>query len=271
MKPSMRAEQLETRWFELEPPVPERLDLETAPRASTVASYVLTRAAERSWEVLNQHLAEPDGGVFWIGGPAGCGKTHFLDYVIALQNRAGALDVQNTRRLVCGLELAGRLDGAELERYLFSAMAEQIGGDPRAGDIFRQMRGAAALNVALESARRTGVSAVTVAIDFGKSRCDAAADFFAMLAQVAASFRRVKFTVIAASTPTPRTRESILQDCRRTLSSRSIRWRSARFERSPLIPGLTVTVPTAPRSCRCRAWRAKCWPRRLSPADCRRG
>ncbi len=194
----MRGERLGGPWFELEPPMPERLELEAAPRAATVASYVLTRAAERSWEVLNQHLAEPHGGVFWIGGPPGCGKTHFLDYVIALQNRAGALDVQNTRRLVCGLELAGRVDGAEIERHLLSAMAEQIGGDPRSGDIFRQMRGAAALNVALESARRTGVSAVTVAIDFGMSRCDAAADFFAMLAQVAASFRQVKFTVIAA-------------------------------------------------------------------------
>jgi hypothetical protein len=199
MEPAKRGERVESRWYELEPPVAERLELETAPRAATVASYVLTRAAERSWEVLNQHLAEPDGGMFWIGGPPGCGKTHFLDYVIALQNRAGALHVQNTRRLVCGLELAGRVDGAEIERYLLTAMAEQIGGDPRSGEIFRQMRGAAALNVALESARRTGVSAVTVAIDFGISRCEAAADFFAMLAQVAASFRQVKFTVIAAA------------------------------------------------------------------------
>ncbi|HXN13211.1 MAG TPA: hypothetical protein VN865_08910, partial [Candidatus Acidoferrales bacterium] len=79
------------RWFELEPPAPERLELQTSPRISTVASYVFTRAAEHSWEVLNQHLEAPDGGVFWIGGPAGCGKTHFLDYVIALQRRAGAL------------------------------------------------------------------------------------------------------------------------------------------------------------------------------------
>ena len=50
------------RWFELEPPAPERLRLETTPRVSTVASYVFTRAAERSWEVLNQHLAEPQRG-----------------------------------------------------------------------------------------------------------------------------------------------------------------------------------------------------------------
>src|SRR5882762_9520339 len=95
------------RWFELEPPAPERLELQTSPRVSTVASYVFTRTAERSWEILNQHLEGPHGGVFWIGGVAGCGKTHFLDYVIALQRQAGALDAENTRRLVCGLELAG--------------------------------------------------------------------------------------------------------------------------------------------------------------------
>ncbi len=187
------------RWFELEPPAPERLELETSPRVSTVASYVLTRAAERSWEIINQHLAEPQGAVFWIGGPAGCGKTHFLDYVIALQRQAGALDAQNMRRLVCGLELAGRVRAAEVELCLLSVLAEQIGGDSRASsDLFRQMRGSAALNVGLETARRTGIREITVAIDFGISECESAAEFFATLAQVAGAFRQVKFTVIAA-------------------------------------------------------------------------
>ncbi len=187
------------RWFDLEPPAPERLQLETAPHVSTIASYVFTRAAERSWEVLNQHLAEPQGAVFWIGGPAGCGKTHFLDYVIALQRRAGALDAQNIRRLVCGLELTGRMSAAEVELFLLSVLAEEIGGDPRSsGDLFRQMRGAAALNVGLENARRTGVRAVTVAVDFAASQCEPVADLFKVLAQVAASFSQVKFTVIAA-------------------------------------------------------------------------
>src|SRR5579862_7146204 len=198
MQPAKRDGRRTRRWFELEPPIPERIQLENPPRAATVASYIFTRASERSWEVLNNHLADEQGAVFWIGGPAGCGKTHFLDYVVALQSRAGALDAQNTRRLVCGLELAGRLEAAEVELYLLSALAEQIGGERRAGDIFRHLRGAAALKVALESARRTGIGAVTVAIDFGTSRCEAAADFFAMIAQVAASFRQVKFTVIAA-------------------------------------------------------------------------
>jgi len=164
-----------SRWFELEPPAPERLQLEISPRASTVASYVFTRAAERSWEILNQYLAKPQGAVFWIGGPAGCGKTHFLDYVIALQRRAGALDAQNARRLVCGFELPARVGAAQLELLLLSVLAEQIAGDPRSGDLFRHLRGAAALNVGLESARRTGVRAVTVAIDFGASQCDGAA------------------------------------------------------------------------------------------------
>ncbi|HEY6301297.1 MAG TPA: hypothetical protein VIW95_16780 [Candidatus Binatus sp.] len=191
------------RWFELEPLAAERLELQTSPRVATVASYVFTRAAERSWEVLNQHLEEPQGGVFWISGPSGCGKTHFLDYAIALQRRAGALDAQNARRLVCGLELAGRITGGEVEMFVLSVLAEQIGGDQRSGDLFRQLRGAAALNVALETARRTGIKAVTVAIDFGTSHCEASSDFFAMLAQVAAAFRQVKFTVIAASRAIP--------------------------------------------------------------------
>ncbi len=187
------------RWFEIEPPAPERLELETSPRVSTVASYVLTRAAERSWETINQHLAEPQGAVFWIGGPAGCGKTHFLDYVVALQRQAGALDAQNMRRLVCGLELSGPVRAAEVEQVLLGVLAEQIGGDSRAaGDLFRQMRGAAALNVGLETARRTGIRAITLAIDFGTSECESVAEVFAMLAQVAASFRQVKFTVYAA-------------------------------------------------------------------------
>jgi hypothetical protein len=164
----------------------------------TVASYIFTAAAERAWEVLNQHLEGSDGGVFWIGGPAGCGKTHFLSYVIALQKRAGGFDTQSARRLVCGLELAGRISGAEVQQILLSVLAEQIGGDPRAGDIFRQMLGVAALNVGLENARRMGIRAVTIAIDFGLSSCDEVGEVFAMLTEVATSFRQLKFTVIAA-------------------------------------------------------------------------
>src|SRR6202158_2807186 len=119
------------RLFELDLLPQERLKLETAPRVDTVASFVFTRAAARSWEVLNQHLAANEGAVFWIGGPAGCGKTHFLDYVIALESRAGALDAENARRLICGLEVAERTQAAQLELHLLRVLAEQIGADSR--------------------------------------------------------------------------------------------------------------------------------------------
>jgi hypothetical protein len=200
------------RLYKLESPGPDRRDLETSPRIDTVASYVFTRASERSWEVLNRHLAADSGAVFWIGGPAGCGKTHFLNYTIALQSRAGAAssDAANARRLICGFEVAGRVHAAELELYLLSALAEQIGAESRTGDMWRQMRGADALNVALESARRTGFRAVTVAIDFGLAECDAVADFFAVLAAVAENSNHVKFTVLGAGrTSVPRSARSL--------------------------------------------------------------
>ena len=191
--------------------------------------------------------------------------------------------------------------------FLLSAMAEQIGGDPRSGDIFRQMRGAAAFKVALESARRTGVSAITVAIDFGISRCESAATVF----RDAGAGRRVvppgkvhrdrsrardgspsgARLPVAPHDTTEETwsRCAARGDWSRTPAGRRGRVRGSRHRRTAAecdlpVPsgglnalrtiathrGPTVTVPTAPRSYRCRAWPAKCWPRRLSPADCRR-
>ena len=192
------------RLFELEPAPPERLDLQTSPRADTVASYILTRAAERSWQILNQHLAAQNGAVFWIAGPQGCGKTHFLNYVIALQSRAGTIEAENARRLICGFEVAGRVTPAELEFYLLSAIAQQIGAEQKMAALWREMRGVGALTVALENAHRVGVRALTVAIDFGLSECASAAEFMAVLAEIAAKSSQVKFTVIVACRETTR-------------------------------------------------------------------
>ncbi|HEY6420314.1 MAG TPA: hypothetical protein VIX59_15060 [Candidatus Binataceae bacterium] len=185
-------------FIELQPPAAERLELETAPRAETVQSFVLTRAAERSWQSINRHLGEPHGALFWIGGPAGCGKTHFLNYVFALATRAGSLAAEPSRHLICGLEVAGRARSPEVEACLLDVLARQIGGDQQSALMWREMRGAGALNVALEAARRTGVRALTVAIDFSLSPPELAADYFATLAEVAARMRAVKFTVLAA-------------------------------------------------------------------------
>ncbi|HUO06395.1 MAG TPA: hypothetical protein VMU16_14445 [Candidatus Binataceae bacterium] len=191
------------RLFELEPPAAERLELETQPRAATVSSYLLTRAAERSWDIINQHLSEPAGAVFWIGGPPGCGKTHFLNYVFALGNRAGAIEADDSRRLICGLEIAGRVRAAEVEAYLLNLLAGKIGAGPRSTALWRELRGAQALKAALDEARRMGFRAVTVAIDFGNSEHDAAADYLAMVSDLAANPGPVKFTAIAAGRGAP--------------------------------------------------------------------
>jgi len=183
----------------LKAPAADRMELETTPRAETVASYVFTRASERAWEAINRRLAEPAGGLFWIGGPPGCGKTHFLNYVIALNSRAGSIAAPTRRSLTCGVEVAGRVGAAEVEAYLLEALVEPIGGQRRASMIWREMRGAAALNVALEHARRLGIGALTIAIDFSAAEVEAAAAaYFATLAEVAAGFRHLKFTVLAA-------------------------------------------------------------------------
>ncbi len=187
-------------FFRLGPPVVERMGLESRPSASTVSSYVLTRAAELAWRAINGHLEERGGRVFWVSGPSGCGKTHFLNYVLALQARAGSLGDERGRRLGFGLEVAGRVRGPEIEAYLLEALAEHLSpGDRRSATIWREVRGAAAIKVALESARRIGVVALTAAIDFGAADSEEVGAYFTELAETVADFKGVRLTLVAAS------------------------------------------------------------------------
>jgi chromosomal replication initiation ATPase DnaA len=68
-------------FVEIGPEIAERMTLEREPSGTTVASYVLTRGASRAWEAINNQLSGAQGALFWIGGGAGAGKTHFLNYV----------------------------------------------------------------------------------------------------------------------------------------------------------------------------------------------
>src|SRR5258708_10924943 len=72
----------------------------------------------------------------------------------------------------------GSVQGSQLELYLLRVLAERIFADSRSGDLWRQMRRAAAVTIALESAKHTGGRAGTVAIAFGLSESGAARDFF---------------------------------------------------------------------------------------------
>jgi hypothetical protein len=178
--------------------IAERLDLEVSPRTETIESYVLTRAAEKSWHALNRHLESSAGALFWIGGPAGCGKTHFLNYALALQQRAGAAATAASRQIVCGFELVGHAREIEIEAYLMTVLAEQIGVRREGDDLWRGLKGRAAIEVALAQAARIGIRSITIAIDFGLAECHAE-DYFGVLADTAEKSRHAKLTIIAAS------------------------------------------------------------------------
>ena len=183
----------------LAPPASERAELELAPREHTVASFVMTRAAQRSWEIINRAIAGPHGAIFWIVGPAGSGKTHFLNYVLALESRAATPAAEPGRHLVCGFELAGRILGSELEAYLLETLAEQIGAERESLALWRGLGGADAVSLAMEHARRTGVRAVTIAIDFSASDAAPGAAYFRALADLARTCSIVRLTIVGAS------------------------------------------------------------------------
>ncbi|MGC1343185.1 MAG: hypothetical protein WA854_12715, partial [Candidatus Binataceae bacterium] len=183
----------------LEPSASERAELELAPREHSVASFVMTRAAERSWEILNRSIAGPHGAMFWIVGPAGCGKTHFLNYVLALESRAATPSVEPGRHLVCGFELAGRILSTEIEAYLLETIAEQIGAERESLALWRGLGGADAVSLAMEHARRTGVRALTIAIDFSASDAEPGAAYFRALAILARTCPIMRLTIIGAS------------------------------------------------------------------------
>lgn len=182
-----------------EPAPPERVELEITPREKSVESFVMTRAAERSWEIVNRTIGAPQGAMYWIVGPPGSGKTHFLNFVLALENRAATPAAEPGRHLVCGIELAGRIPSNEISSYLLEALAEQIGADRESASLWRDLKGVEAITLAMEHVRRIGVRALTIAIDFSASNAEIEADYFGALANLARTTRIMRLTVIGAS------------------------------------------------------------------------
>jgi len=181
------------------PEIPERMPLESVPGAATVESLVLTRGAQSAWEAINRQLHETHGALFWIGGAAGTGKTHFLNYVAALDLRAGSLSAEPARNLTLVIEIAGRARAADVDSLVLQLFARELTGDSRKAPLlWQQMRGAEALSMALEQARRQGVRTVTAIIDFGATDARPAAATLQALAELASTLKHPKLTVIAA-------------------------------------------------------------------------
>jgi hypothetical protein len=179
------------------------MELDLASNPGTISSFIHSRASEQSWAAVNKRMAEPGGAAFWIGGPPGCGKTHFLNYILALANKAGSLESQALRHVTCGFELVGRTLASEMETNVLDVLAEAFGGTRAQASLWREVRGESAMMVALEQARRIGVRAVTLAIDFGLAEVEPAASYFATLSEVAASCTLVKLNVFAAGRGAP--------------------------------------------------------------------
>lgn len=180
------------------PEVVERMTLESAPDAATVGCFVLTNGARLAWAAINQQLSGYHGGFFWINGGGGTGKTHFLNYIIALGSRAAPLSVEAGRHLVLAIEISGPAAAPEVDRMLVDAVARELTGNKR-GDLWQTMKGAEALQLALESARRQGVKTVTAAIDFGYTSSEPAAAYLSSIGEMARSLKHPQLIVIAAA------------------------------------------------------------------------
>lgn len=131
-------------WLEPGPEVATRMALDGDPGAAIVGCYVLTRGAERAWAAINHQLTLPRGAFFWIGGGASTGKTHFLNYTVALSKRAAAADSAAGRHLTLAVDASERAGAGELDRQVLDQLALQLAGDSRGAPLWRQLRGAKA-------------------------------------------------------------------------------------------------------------------------------
>jgi hypothetical protein len=185
----------------LGPPVEERASLERTPGESAVEFYFLTEAASRAWSTISATIAAKKGAVFWVAGATGDGKTHFLNYLLALESRASP---DRGRGSLIRLEIDARVTAYDLEQRMFESLAREIGVGDAGATLWRRLHGGEALGLALEQAGRVGIRAVTIAIDFGAADASGWNDYFTEMARAAAFSRNTRFDVfVAARDPAP--------------------------------------------------------------------
>ena len=185
-------------WIEPGPEVTARMALVNEPPAAIVACYTLTRGAERAWCAINHQLTQARGELFWIGGEAGSGKTHFLNYVVALSNHAAASDTVAGRYLTVIADVSAQASGGDLDRQLLDQLALQLAGDSREASLWRRVSGAEGLAIAFDYARRQGVKGITAAVDLGEQEVKDVHAQINTLATVAREFKQLRLIVLAA-------------------------------------------------------------------------
>jgi ABC-type molybdenum transport system ATPase subunit/photorepair protein PhrA len=106
--------------------IPDRARLEDKPDASAITYFFITDAARRVWGAINQQLNNSRGALFWLGGPAGSGKTHFLNYVLGLSQRAGAVTAEPARNLTIVVDPDRR--AGTVEQQMLERLAHELNG-----------------------------------------------------------------------------------------------------------------------------------------------
>ncbi len=186
--------------YRLEPVVGDRAVLEAAPRERTVQCYLPTRAGQRTLALLAARRDSTSGEFFWLSDPPGAGKTHFLNYYLALRQRLAGVTEDGGRELSIALDYAGPETIVQLENDILAALARELDGERRATPLWRRIGAEAAFEVALGEARRGGVRAITVAIDLGANQTPPLAGD---LVRIARASSRPNLIVVAAGLGSP--------------------------------------------------------------------
>lgn len=178
----------------------DRARLATEPADQLIDHYVLTRSATAAWAAINNQLVAKNGTMFWIEGPAGSGKTQFLNYLIALSERAATPSLHPGRHLSVTLEIG--VEAVDPALNLAEEIFRKLDGGSDSARLWRKLIGKDALRVVLDQARRGGVQTVIAAIDFGELEVARFAADLADLKRLAGNSSMPKLIAIGAGRST---------------------------------------------------------------------
>jgi hypothetical protein len=142
-------------------PAADRIALAVSPHDEGAAeSYILTHAARRTLSVLNRRHDSAPGEFLWLGDPAGCGKTHFLNYYLASRRRLAQSAEPDGRELILALDCSAPGAPAQLGHDILAALAAALGRSRGSAVQWLRIGAQAGVEAALDEARRAGVGAV---------------------------------------------------------------------------------------------------------------
>lgn len=188
---------LEDRPWRLAEPVPPRMAMLQSPHPSVIESYYPTAAAERALATLDGRRNMRTGALFWIAGEPGSGKTHFLNYVVALE-RKSERSASEGRRIVAAIGADERNTPFDLEGATLEAFATAITGAGHGSRVWHRIGGQAALESAVSEAYRLGIREVFAAIDLSLSDPTEFGSVLAELARLASHSHRVRIVIVVA-------------------------------------------------------------------------